>query len=46
MDQSALSLKKSLTYIDSADVKANLPYQANGRMMDDRVEGRMLSVDV
>ncbi|MFL2916519.1 MAG: flagellar protein FlgN [Nitrospinia bacterium] len=46
MDQSALSLKKSLAYIHSADVKANSPYQANGRMMEDRVEGRMLSVDV
>ena len=46
MDESALSLKKSLAYIHSADVKANSPYQANGRMMKDRVEGRMLSVDV
>ena len=46
MDESSLSLKKSLAYIHSADVKANSPYKANGRMMEDRVEGRMLSVDV
>ena len=46
MNKSSLSLKKSLAYIHSADVKANSPYQANGRMTEDRVEGRMLSVDV
>jgi flagellar biosynthesis/type III secretory pathway chaperone len=46
MDESSLSLKKSLAYIHSSDVKANSPYKANGRMMEDRVEGRMLSVDV
>jgi len=46
MDHSALSLKKSLAYIHSADEKANSPYLANGRVMEGRVEGRMVSMDV
>jgi hypothetical protein len=46
MDTSALSLKKSLAYIHSADEKANSPYLANGQVMEGRIEGRMLSMDV
>jgi hypothetical protein len=46
MDHSALSLKKSLAYIHSADEKAQSPYLANGKVMEGRVEGRMLSMDV
>ncbi len=46
MDHSALSLKKSMAYIHSADEKASSPYLANGRMMEGRVEGRMVSMDV
>ena len=46
MDNSSLSLKKSLAYIHSAEEKTTSPYTANGRMMEERVEGRMVSVDV
>lgn len=46
MDHSALSLKKSLAYIHSAGEKASSPYMSNGRMMEGRVEGRMVSMDV
>ena len=46
MDHSALSLKKSLAYIHSADEKAQSPYLANGEVMEGRIEGRMLSMDV
>jgi flagellar biosynthesis/type III secretory pathway chaperone len=46
MDHSSLSLKKSLAYIHSADEKANSSYLANGRVMERRGEGRMLSMDV
>ena len=46
MDQSALSLKKSLAYIHSADEKASSPYTANGRVVEGCVEGRMVSMDV
>jgi len=46
MDHSSMSLKKSLAYIHSAEEKAASPYMANGRMMEGRVEGRMVSVDV
>jgi flagellar biosynthesis/type III secretory pathway chaperone len=46
MDHSALSLKKSLAYIHSADEKAQSPYLANGRVMQGRAEGRMVSMDV
>ena len=46
MDHSALSLKKSLAYIHSADEKAQSPYLANGKVMEGRVEGRMLSMNV
>ena len=46
MNHSALSLKKSLAYIHSADEKAQSPYLANGKVMEGRVEGRMLSMDV
>ena len=46
MEHSALSLKKSLAYIHAADEKAHSPYLANGRVMEGRVEGRMLSMDV
>ncbi len=46
MDHSALSLKKSLAFIHSADEKAVSPYLANGRVMEGRVEGRMVSMDV
>ena len=46
IDHSALSLKKSLAYIHSADEKAQSPYLANGKVMEGRVEGRMLSMDV
>ena len=46
MDHSALSLKKSLAYIHSADEKSQSPYLANGKVMEGRVEGRMLSMDV
>ena len=46
MNHSALSLKKSLAYIHSADEKSQSPYLANGKVMEGRVEGRMLSMDV
>lgn len=46
MDHSSLSLKKSLAFIHSEDEKVNSPYLANGRMMEGRVEGRMVSMDV
>ena len=46
IDHSALSLKKSLAYIHSADEKAQSPYLANGKVMEGRIEGRMLSMDV
>ncbi len=46
MDHSSLSLKKSLAFIHSADEKANSPYLANGRVMEGRVEGRMVSMDI
>ena len=45
MDHSALSLKKSLAYIHSADEKAQSPYLANVKVMEGRVEGRMLNMD-
>ena len=46
MDHSALSLKKSLAYIYSADEKAQSSYLSNGKFLERRVEGRMLSMDV
>ena len=46
MDCPALSLKKSAAFIHSADEKALSPYLANGQMMEGRVEGRMVSMDV
>ena len=46
IDQSSLSLKKSLAYIHSAENRAASPYMANGQMMEGRAEGRMVSVDV
>ena len=46
IDQSSLSLKKSLAFIHSTDEKANSPYSANGQVMEGRVEGRMVSMDV
>jgi hypothetical protein len=46
MNHSALSLKKSLAYIHSTDEKAQSPYLANGKVMEGRVEGRMLSMDI
>ena len=46
MDHSALSLKKSVAFIHSADEKAFSPYLANGQVMEGRVEGRMVSTDV
>ena len=46
MDHSALSLKKSVAFIHSADEKACSPYLANGQVMEGRVEGRMVSMDV
>jgi hypothetical protein len=46
IDQSSLSLKKSLAYIHTAENKAVSPYMANGQMMEGRAEGRMVSVDV
>jgi hypothetical protein len=46
MDHSALSLKKSLAYIHSADEKAQSSYLSNGKVMEGRIEGRMLSMDV
>jgi hypothetical protein len=46
MDHSALSLKKSLAFIHSADEKAFSPYLSNGQVMEGRVEGRMVSMDV
>jgi len=46
MDHSALSLKKSLAFIHSADEKESSPYLANGQVMEGRVEGRMVSTDV
>ena len=46
IDHSALSLKKSLAYIHSADEKAVSPYTATGQMMEGRVEGRMVSIDI
>jgi hypothetical protein len=46
MDHSALSLKKSAAFIHSADEKESSPYLANGQVMQGRVEGRMLSMDV
>ena len=46
IDQSSLSLKKSMVYIHSAEDRATSPYMANGQMMEGRTEGRMVSVDV
>ena len=46
IDQSSLSLKKSMAYIHSAEDRATSPYMANGQMMEGRPEGRMVSVDV
>ena len=46
IDQSSLSLKKSMAYIHSAENSATSPYMANGQMMEGRAEGRMVSVDV
>jgi hypothetical protein len=46
IDQSSLSLKKSMAYIHSAEDKETSPYMANGRMMKGRAGGRMVSVDV
>jgi hypothetical protein len=46
IDQSSLSLKKSMAYIHSAEDQATSPYMANGQMMEGRAEGRMVSVDV
>ena len=45
MDHSALSLKKSMAFIHSTDEKASSPYLANGKVMEGRVEGRMVSMD-
>jgi hypothetical protein len=45
MDHSALSLKKSMAFIHSADEQAHSPYLANGQVMEGRVEGRMVSMD-
>ena len=46
MDHSALSLKKSMAFIHSADEQAHSPYLANGQVVEGRVEGRMVSMDV
>jgi len=46
MDHSALSLKKSLAFIHSADEKASSPYLSNGQVLEGRGEGRMVSMDV
>ena len=46
IDQSSLSLKKSMAHIHSAEDRATSPYMANGQMMKGRVEGRMVSLDV
>ena len=45
MDHSALSLNKSMAFIHSTDEKASSPYLANGKVMEGRVEGRMVSMD-
>jgi hypothetical protein len=46
IDESSLSLKKSMAYIHSAEDRATSPYLANGQMMEGRAEGRMVSVDI
>tara|TARA_B100001123_G_C15069935_1_gene931184 strand:- start:99 stop:602 length:504 start_codon:yes stop_codon:yes gene_type:complete len=46
MDYSALSLKKSMAFIHSADEKASSPYMANGQVMEGKTESRMVSMDV
>ena len=45
MDRSALSLKKSIAFIHSESEKANSPYEANGQVLEGKLQSRMLSVD-
>ena len=45
MDHSALSLKKSLAFIHSEGEKAHSPYEANGQVMESKLQSRMVSVD-
>ena len=45
MDHSALSMKKSLAFIHSESEKANSPYEANGQVIESKLQSRMVSVD-
>jgi len=46
MDYSTLSLKNSLAFIHSESEKAISPYEANGKVIGNKLESTMLSVDV
>lgn len=46
MHYSSLSLKKSLAFVHAADEKAAAPYHSNGRLLEGKMQSRMLSMDV
>ncbi|MFQ5450795.1 MAG: flagellar protein FlgN [Nitrospinaceae bacterium] len=45
MNQSSLSLKKSMAFIHSADESAVSPYHSDGKLKQGALQGRMLSLD-
>ncbi len=46
MDHSSLSLKKSLAFVHSAVEAVVAPYHSNGRVLEGKLQGKMLSMDV
>ena len=45
-EYASLSLKKSMAYIHSMDEEVASPYRSNGRLMDGKMESRMVSMEV
>ena len=43
MDQSSLSLKKSLAFVHSKNEEANAPYHPDGKLGEPSLQGRMLN---
>lgn len=46
MDSSALSMKKSIANIHTVNEASQSPYLSNGRLLEGKLQGRMLSMDV
>ena len=45
INHSSLTLKKSIAFIHSEDEKANSPYKANGQIIEEKFQSKMVSVD-